>query len=107
MLKPEVSSDWPTSALASAQDKLAFRLIQISELLSHAYQVSDFTTIKEIAEIFKRHDDLPGAILISQAQFCGMLSRKRCFEALGRPFGVEINSRQTALDFYHQYPLPP
>lgn len=77
------------------------------ELPSFTYQVSIRTTIREIAEAFKHRPDLPGVILSSQSQFCGMIPRKRCFEALGRPFGVEIYSRQTSLEFYHQLQLSP
>ena len=65
--------------------------------------VDIFVTVREVAKLFERHPDWPGVILTRQNQFVGMLSRNCCFEVLGKPFGIEIFSKETILAFFEQH----
>jgi len=57
-------------------------------------------TVREVAKIFEVHQEWPGVILKSDLLFLGMLSRNRCFEVLGKPYGLEVYSRKSILEFY-------
>ncbi|HIK29713.1 MAG: GGDEF domain-containing protein [Oscillatoriaceae bacterium SKW80] len=45
---------------------------------------------KEIAQKFKENPLLPGVILTEQGELAGMISRRRFFEHLSRPYGLEL-----------------
>ena len=60
-------------------------------------------SVREITRMFDQHPDWPGVILTSSGQFVGMLSRRRCFEILGKPFGVDVFSNKTVLEFHNTY----
>ncbi len=64
------------------------------------------TLVSDIANQFNKNPGLSGVILTKQGHFTGILSRDRCFEALGRPFGIEIYSRRTGIEFYRQIGVP-
>lgn len=58
--------------------------------------------ILELTAIFKEMPLLPGAIVL-QGKICvGMISRERCFEALGRPYGVELFLKKTVAEFINK-----
>jgi len=44
----------------------------------------------ELAQTFEQHPLLPGAVLVEQGQFRGMISRHRLLEYLIRPSGIEL-----------------
>ncbi len=44
----------------------------------------------EVARIFEKHPLLPGAILLEEGEFLGMISRRRLLEYLLRPHGLEL-----------------
>ncbi len=56
----------------------------------------------DLAQIFEKHPLLPGAILLNQGQFVGMISRQRLLEFLIRPHGLEL-FLQKPLDVLHSY----
>ncbi|NTV36365.1 MAG: diguanylate cyclase [Anaerolineaceae bacterium] len=60
-------------------------------------------TVGNIAALFDNNKEWPGVIITANDNFMGMLSRQRCFEVLGRPFGIEIFSKKTILEFYRSY----
>jgi diguanylate cyclase (GGDEF)-like protein/putative nucleotidyltransferase with HDIG domain len=62
--------------------------------------VDAYFTVREVAKLFEMHQEWPGVILKSGMLYMGMLSRNRCFEVLGKPYGLEVYSRKTILEFY-------
>nr|WP_244141909.1 ATP-binding protein [aff. Roholtiella sp. LEGE 12411] len=54
------------------------------------FQVEINCTGAEIANFFERYPLLPGAILVEQGKFTGMISRRRLLEFLIRPHGQEV-----------------
>jgi len=74
----------------------------IGDLPSIPSTVDVHTHVGDVARIFNKNPTWTGVILTFQNQFWGLLSRRRCFEALGKPFGIEIYSKQSILEFYRQ-----
>ena len=71
----------------------------LGEMPCFDYWVESNITLREIVKVFDSHPDLPGIIIRQAGQFYGMLSRDRCFELLGRPFGVELFLKLKASEF--------
>jgi diguanylate cyclase (GGDEF)-like protein len=57
------------------------------------------STLFETTEIFKLHPFLPGVIVLDGDTCIGMISRDKCFETLGRPFGVELYLKHPLSNF--------
>ena len=73
--------------------------VTLEELPGFDTSVSSKSTVREISAIFNKHTDLPGIIVMSDGEYTGMISRDRCFETLGRPFGVELYLKMSAAEF--------
>jgi hypothetical protein len=56
----------------------------------------------ELAQIFEQYPLLPGAVLVEQATFVGMISRRRLLEYLLHPYGLELFLKQS-LRVLHSY----
>lgn len=56
--------------------------------------------VQHIAKLFSSNPKLPGIIVTDHYQFVGMISRDRCFEALGRPFGIELFNKLSVKQFF-------
>lgn len=78
----------PTVSEGSSQ---ALQLESTLQELSLYDFAADLTCLgREVAHVFEQHPLLPGAILLQQAQFIGMISRHRLLEYLLRPHGLEL-----------------
>ncbi len=77
--------------------------MKIFELNIHKGCVNQNTLVPEVAQLFGKHPDWPGIIIADENQFFGMVSRQRCFEVLGKPFGIEVFTKKTILDFLNMY----
>ncbi len=62
----------------------------LQELPMYNFQVEINCTGAEVANFFEKYPLLPGAILIEQGKFTGMISRRRLLEFLIRPHGQEL-----------------
>ena len=62
----------------------------LQELPLYNFGVEISCTGREIAEYFEKYPLLPGAILLDQGKFFGMISRRRLLEFLIRPHGQEL-----------------
>ena len=62
----------------------------IGELPSHTYQVKPEVEAAKVVHELERDQELPGVLVVENGRCVGMVSRQRCFEQLGRPFGVEV-----------------
>ncbi|AFZ26674.1 histidine kinase [Cylindrospermum stagnale PCC 7417] len=66
----------------------------LQELSMCRFQVEISSTAKEVVRFFEKYPLLPGAILLEEGKFIGMLSRKHLLEFLIRPYGPELLSRE-------------
>ena len=62
----------------------------LQELQCYSFQVELTCLGAALAQLFEQHPLLPGAVLVNQGQFAGMLSRRRFLEHLIRPHGIEF-----------------
>lgn len=62
------------------------------------YIKDEKTPFNEIVREFQLHPEYPAVILTNHDRVSGMICRERCFELLGRPYGIEIFSRKKAAD---------
>jgi signal transduction histidine kinase len=62
----------------------------LQELRLYDFTVESSCLGIEVAHTFEKYPRLPGAILVEQGEFVGMISRQRLLEYLLRPHGMEI-----------------
>lgn len=62
----------------------------LQELSLYDFQVESSLGGREIAEAFNANPLLPGVILIESGELLGMISRRRFFEHMSRPYGLEL-----------------
>ncbi|MCX7593346.1 MAG: ATP-binding protein [Fischerella sp.] len=74
----------------------------LQELQLYNFQVETSCTGVEVAKIFEKYPLLPGAILVEQGKYAGMISRRRLLEFLIRPYGQELFFNQ-ALSILYSY----
>ena len=67
----------------------------IEELPISNFQVEISCSSAEVAHFLDKYPLLPGAILLEQGQFLGMISRRRLLEFLIRPHGKELFTQET------------
>jgi len=54
----------------------------------------------EVSQIFEANPTLPGIIVTKSGDFAGMISRRRFFERMSRPYSLELFSKRPLLTFY-------
>lgn len=74
----------------------------VGALPAMACQVDINQRVSETAKIFDQNPTWPGVILISKGEFVGIVSRQHFFEALGKPFGIEIYSRKSVYELFRE-----
>ncbi|GAX36634.1 sensor histidine kinase [Nodularia sp. NIES-3585] len=67
----------------------------LQELPIYNFQVEISCSGAEVADFLDKYPLLPGAILLEQGQFLGMISRRRLLEILIRPHGKELFTQET------------
>lgn len=89
----------PTSQIAAEPSPdLHLNWLQVStigELPLQRCAVSPQDTVQALVNRLLASPDLPGALVIDRGALKGVISREKCFEQLGRPFGVEVFNRRT------------
>ncbi|NJL20700.1 MAG: sensor histidine kinase [Leptolyngbyaceae cyanobacterium SM1_3_5] len=66
----------------------------LAALTLHQFQVESTCNGRELAQRFEQQPTIPGVIVTTQGQFCGMISRSRWLEFLLRPGGMEMAMMQ-------------
>ncbi|WP_341525907.1 ATP-binding protein [Nostoc sp. UHCC 0302] len=74
----------------------------LEELPMYNFQVEIDCTGKDVAHFLEKYPLLPGAILVEQGNFIGMISRRRLLEFLIRPYGQELFV-QESLEILYSY----
>lgn len=62
----------------------------VGDLPGHSFHITPDTITRVIFDEFRKQTDLPGVLVMDKERFRGIISRQKCFELLGRPFGVEV-----------------
>lgn len=80
----------------------------IGELEQHAFVVEATLSGKAVVDKLEHHAYLPGVIIMERKnRFVGMISRQKCFEQLGRPYGVEVYLNRPISMLYKALALAP
>jgi len=66
----------------------------LGDLPTHRYCVSLEALGLEVEASLRHNPDLPGAMIVDHDRLLGVVSRRRVFEKVGRPFGVEMYLRR-------------
>lgn len=66
----------------------------LQDLPLHRFQIELTSLGSDLARVFERYPLLPGAILVENGRFVGMISRQRLLEYLIRPHGPELFLRE-------------
>jgi signal transduction histidine kinase len=72
----------------------------LKELSLYDFQVESSQLGMEAAQTFQGNPLLPGVILTEQAQFVGMISRRRFLEQMSRPYGLELFLKRPLYSLY-------
>lgn len=65
--------------------------------------VTDDTQIQQVIEFFNQDPELNGLLLFHNGGLCGMVTRDKLFEVLGRPYGNEVFRKKTIHEFSRRY----
>ena len=68
--------------------------LTLTDIPCHDIEADISVTGQDLASFFNIYSDLPGIIITKDGQFFGLLSRKKFYENLSRPFGVEVYLRR-------------
>lgn len=79
----------------------------LNDLLSFDTRVPPTVAVWQIAHTFKSHPDLPGMLIIDGKQLIGIIPREKCFEQLGRPYGVELFRNRPVIELYNRLGIQP
>ncbi len=98
--EPEIESSADSSSPESKQ-KLALDST-IAELHLYSTQVDLDQTGEFARQLFKDDPRLPSLILYDQENYVGMLSRRKFFECLSRPYALELFTKRPLRVLYEQ-----
>jgi signal transduction histidine kinase len=83
---------------------------QIGELDQYPIAIPADTPGRMVVQQLEHNPHLPGVIIVSTepgSPYLGMISRQKCFEQLGRPFGVDVYLNRPILMLYNMLHLTP
>ncbi|WP_071516144.1 ATP-binding protein [Geitlerinema sp. PCC 9228] len=66
----------------------------VKELFLYDFQIELSQPGKKVEKAFENNPLLPGVILTEKGKYAFMLSRRRFFEIMSRPYGIELFSRR-------------
>ncbi|MEG4234753.1 ATP-binding protein [Microcoleus sp. Pol11C3] len=72
----------------------------LQELTLYDYLLESECPGDEVAKLFQANPLLPGIIITQQGKFTGMISRRRYFEHMSRPYSLELFSQQPLFILY-------
>jgi hypothetical protein len=98
----EFRSEISPPLLSAGSDRDLYLESTLQELQLYNFQVETSCTGVEVAKVFEKYPLLPGAILVEQGKYAGMISRRRLLEFLIRPYGQELFFNQ-ALSILYSY----
>jgi len=72
----------------------------LQELLLSEFQIEVSNIGMEVAHRLKNNSELPGVILTENGHFFGMISRRRFWEHMSRPYSLELFSKRPLKSLY-------
>ena len=72
----------------------------LQELTLYDFLLESECPGNEVAKIFQANPLVPGIIITQQGKFTGMISRRRYFEHMSRPYSLELFSQQPLFILY-------
>ncbi|MCL1464974.1 ATP-binding protein [Argonema galeatum] len=72
----------------------------LQELTFYSQSIECNSPAQEAAKLLKANSLLPGIIITDRGKFAGMISRRRFFEQMSRPFGWDLFSKRPVLALY-------
>ncbi|BCX09665.1 MAG: hypothetical protein KatS3mg066_3524 [Fischerella sp.] len=86
----EYCSEISLPLLLSGSDRDLNLESTLEELQLYNFQVETSCTGTEVARVFEKNPLLPGAILVEQGKYAGMISQRRLLEFLIRPLWTRV-----------------
>ncbi|RUR72672.1 sensor histidine kinase [Chlorogloeopsis fritschii PCC 9212] len=99
-MSQKVRADISPPYLSSGSDRDLNLQSTLQELQLYNFQVEASCTAAEVAKVFEKYPLLPGAILVEEGNYTGMISRRRLLELFIRPYGQELFFEQSLAIFY-------
>ena len=90
---------YETDGLSPLKSPLGLRST-LQELTLYDFFLESECQGDEVAKIFQANPLLPGIIITQQGKFIGMISRRRYFEHMSRPYSLELFSQQPLFILY-------
>ncbi|MEG5058820.1 ATP-binding protein [Microcoleus sp. A2-C5] len=90
---------YETDGLSPLKSPLGLRST-LEELTLYNFLLESECLGGEVAKIFQANPLLPGIIITEKGKFTGMISRRRFFEHMSRPYSLELFSQQPLLILY-------
>jgi diguanylate cyclase (GGDEF)-like protein/putative nucleotidyltransferase with HDIG domain len=78
----------------------------LADIPSHDIQADIRVSCQDLVNTFNRYPNLPGIIITQNGQFSSLISRKKFFEHLSKPFGVEVYLRRSAAEMLKHIDTP-
>lgn len=73
----------------------------LQELLLHDFHIESRQLGQEVIQILEANPLLPGVIIMEQARFAGVISRRRFLEYMSRPYGLDLFSKRPIKSLCH------
>lgn len=73
----------------------------LKDLFLYDFQVEVVNLGIEVAHTFDQNPTLPGVILMDRGKFFGLISRRRFWEYMSRPYSIELFYKRPLLTLYH------
>ncbi|MEG4024934.1 ATP-binding protein [Microcoleus sp. S13C4] len=90
---------YETDGLSPLKSPLGLRST-LQELTLYDFLLESECPGDEVAKIFQGNPLVPGIIITQQGKFIGMISRRRYFEHMSRPYSLELFSQQPLVILY-------
>lgn len=79
----------------------------LADLPSFQCQVSSDTLGRVVGDLLNTHKDLPGVIVTEGGHICGLISRRKYLESVGKLFGLEVFTNRPIRIMLEQAPILP
>ncbi|MEO6860881.1 MAG: ATP-binding protein [Microcoleus sp.] len=96
---PKEAEVYETDGLSPLKSPLGLRST-LEELTLYNFLLESECMGGEVAKIFQANPLLPGIIITEKGKFTGMISRRRFFEHMSRPYSLELFSQQPLFILY-------
>jgi signal transduction histidine kinase len=96
---PKEGAVYETDGLSPLKSPLGLRST-LEELTLYNFLLESECLGGEVTKIFQSNPLLPGIIITEKGKFTGMISRRRFFEHMSRPYSLELFSQQPLFILY-------